>query len=402
MTSGPAQPLRTLWVTNDFPPRSGGIEQFVANLIGRLDPATVRVLTANHPDAAAYDDGLAYRVVRAAPRPLLPMPWLAARVREEAADHSADAVVFGAAWPLAELASAVPLPSLALTHGHEAGMVRVGGGPAIRHALRDLDAVGVISGFTKQLLGRWIPSDALVHHLPPGVDVDRFNPGVSGADVRRRYRVGPDAPLALCLSRLVPRKGQDVLVEAWPAVLRRVPGARLLIAGSGPLEPALRRRVTKLDLNGSVTFTGDVGAADLPAFHAAADVFVMPCRTRLAGLDVEGLGIVYLEAQAAGTAVIAGRSGGAPEAVLEGDSGLVVDGRNVDEVAGAVADLLSDRDRCAAMGAAGRAFVTERYAWEVIADRFSALLAEAVVHRRQRSVAAREPEKAPSNRDPNR
>ena len=391
MTRTPAPGLRTLWVTNDFPPRSGGIEQFVANLIGRADPATVRVLTANHPDAGRYDDGLSYRVVRAAPRPLLPMPWLAARVREEAADHSADAVVFGAAWPLAELAGAVPLPSIALTHGHEAGMVRVGGGPAIRHALRDLDAVGVISGFTKQLLQRWIPSDALVRHLPPGVDVERFNPGVSGAGVRRRYHLGPDVPLALCLSRLVPRKGQDVLIEAWPAVLRRVPGARLLIAGSGPLEPALRRRVTKLRLNASITFTGDVVASDLPAFHAAADVFVMPCRTRLAGLDVEGLGIVYLEAQATGTPVIAGRSGGAPEAVLDPDSGLVVDGRHVAEVARAVADLLSDRERCAAMGAVGREFVTQRYAWGVIAERFQALLAEAVAHRLHRTATAAEP-----------
>jgi phosphatidylinositol alpha-1,6-mannosyltransferase len=334
----------------------------------------VRVVTANHPHAAPYDDALPFTVVRVAPRPLVPMPWLAARAREEAADHGADAVVFGAAWPLAELAGAVPLPSIALTHGHEAGIVRVGGGPAIRHALREIDAIGVISDYTRQLIERWVPPRTAVHHLPPGVDVDRFTPDVPGAPIRRRYGIRPDTPLALCLSRLVPRKGQDVLIEAWPVVLRRVPNAHLLLAGSGPLEPALRRRVTKLGLNQSVTFTGDVPASELPQFHTAADVFVMPCRTRMMGLDIEGLGIVYLEAQAAGTPVVAGRSGGAPEAVVDAETGLVVDGRDINSIGRAVAELLSDADRRSTMGAAGRKFVTEHYAWDVIHDRFSALL----------------------------
>ena len=366
--------VRALWVTNDFPPRSGGIEQFVANLLARQDPSTVRVVTANHPEAAAYDRTLPYRVDRVAPRPLLPMPWLASRVRAEVADHSADVVVFGAAWPLAELASAVPLPSIALTHGHEAGLSRVGGGLAVRHALRDVTAIGVISGYTGGLLERWIPEGTAVHNLPPGVDVERFNPDVSGAAVRRRYGIDADVPLALCLSRLVARKGQDVLIEAWPAVKAAVPAARLLIAGSGPLEPALRRTVTRLGLNDSITFTGDVAATELPSFHAAADVFVMPCRTRYLGLDVEGLGIVYLEAQACGTPVVAGRSGGAPEAVLDGETGRVVDGRNAGEVAAAVIELLSDPERSRAMGAAGRAFVTQNFAWHVIAERFAGVL----------------------------
>ena len=389
--------IRTLWVTNDFPPRSGGIEQFVSNLIARLPPESVRVLTANHPEAGVYDETLPYEVVRAAPRPMVPMPWLAARTQQEAADHRADVVVFGAAWPLAEVAGAVPLPVVALTHGHEAGMARVGGGPAIRHALRDVDAIGVISGFTTGVLQKWVPGQTLVHHLPPGVDVDRFNPDVPAEPVRRRYGIGADAPLALCLSRLVARKGQDVLIEAWPQVVRRVPNARLLVAGTGPLEPALRRRVTKLGLNDSVTFTGDVTGKDLPAFHAAADVFAMPCRTRLLGLDVEGLGIVYLEAQAAGTPVVAGRSGGAPEAVLDGESGTVVDGRDVDAVAAAVADLLADRERAAAMGRAGRRFVSEHYAWDVISRRFSALLDAAVEHHAKGPRGGTSSEKAPSN-----
>jgi len=169
-----------------------------------------------------------------------------------------------------------------------------------------------------------------------------------------------------------------VLIEAWPTVLHRIPEAHLLIAGSGPMGPALRRRVTKLRLNEAITFTGDVAAADLPAFHAAADLFAMPCRTRNLGLDVEGLGIVYLEAQAAGTPVIAGDSGGAPEAVRAGETGQVVDGRNVPGVAAAVVELLADRERSRQMGAAGRCFVTEHYAWEVVARRFESMLEELV------------------------
>ncbi|HVM19786.1 MAG TPA: glycosyltransferase family 4 protein [Egibacteraceae bacterium] len=366
-------------MTNDFPPRSGGIEQFVANLLTQADPDTVRVITANHPDAGPYDDALPYEVLRVGPRPLLPMPWLAARVRAEAADHGADAIVFGAAWPLCELASAVPLPSIALTHGHEAGMVKVGAGLAVRHALRDVDAIGVISDYTRGLLASWIPRSTAVYRLPPGVDVHRFTPDVDGAVVRRRYGIDPATPLALCLSRLVPRKGQDVLIEAWPAVVERVADARLLIAGTGPQEPALRRRVTKLDLNRHVTFTGDVPSSELPAFHTAADVFVMPCRTRLLGLDVEGLGIVYLEAQACGRPVVAGTSGGAPEALVHDETGLVVDGRDVTAVADATAELLADPERRLKMGHAGREFVTREYAWEVVHDRFASVIHEVAV-----------------------
>jgi phosphatidylinositol alpha-1,6-mannosyltransferase len=305
---------------------------------------------------------------------MLPMPWLASRIRSEAADHGADVVVFGAAWPLAEVAGATPLPTAALTHGHEAGMARVGGGPLLRHALRDIDAIGVISGYTARHLAPWVPPQTAVHRIPPGVDVNRFTPEVSGAAVRRRFGVPPERPLVLCLSRLVARKGQDVLIQAWPAVLRRVPDARLLIAGTGPMGPALRRQVTKLRLNDSITFSGDLAWTDLPAFHAAADLFVMPCRTRNLGLDVEGLGIVFLEAQAAGKPVVAGDSGGAPEALLDGETGLVVDGRAVSAVAEAVAGLLADPQRRASMGAAGRRFVTENYAWDVISAKFQNLL----------------------------
>jgi phosphatidylinositol alpha-1,6-mannosyltransferase len=372
-----ASPPRTLWVTNDFPPRSGGIEQFVDNLLRRMDPAAVRVITSRYPGAEAHDRALPYPVARIARRPLLPTRAVARQIKQEAARHAAELVVFGASWPLAELAPFLPLPSVALTHGHEAGIAKVGGGLLIRHALRGVNGIGVISDYTQRSLTPWVPPATAVHRIPPGVDVDRFHPGISGADIRACYGVGDDTPLVVCLSRLVARKGQDVLIEAWPSVVRAVAGASLLIAGSGPMEQALRRRVNELRLEGDVSFAGDVGAADLPRFHAAADLFVMPCRTRALGLDVEGLGIVYLEAQATGTPVIAGTSGGAPEAVVDGETGMVVDGRDVAAVAECVIELHDDPARRAAMGAAGRRFVTQQYSWDVVSQRFTGMLTEA-------------------------
>jgi phosphatidyl-myo-inositol dimannoside synthase len=170
------------------------------------------------------------------------------------------------------------------------------------------------------------------------------------------------------------RKGQDTLLEAWPEVLARVPDAHLLLGGSGPQEPRIARGRRALGLEDSVTLAGEVPWERLPAFHAAADVCAMPCRTRLAGLDVEGLGIVFLEAQASGTPVVVGRSGGAPETVIDGETGLVVDPESPAAVADAVVTLLTDAERRKAMGEAGRQFVEERFAWEVIAQRMQRLL----------------------------
>lgn len=180
--------------------------------------------------------------------------------------------------------------------------------------------------------------------------------------------------MVVCVSRLVARKGQDVLVEAWPQVLARHPDARLLLVGGGPDEAALRRAVVARGLEGSVVLTGAVDAAELPAHYAAGDVFAMPCRTRRAGLDVEGLGMVFLEAAAVGLPVVAGTSGGAPEAVQEGVTGHVVDPRSPAAVAAALTGLLDDPARARAMGAAGRSWVEQRWSWTTIAATFTELL----------------------------
>ena len=205
------------------------------------------------------------------------------------------------------------------------------------------------------------------------MDTELFRPGAGGGLVRRRHRLG-DRPVVVCVSRLVPRKGQDVLVRALPELRRRVPGTALLLVGGGPDLLRLRRLAAEQGVADDVVTTGSVPWEELPAHYAAGDVFAMPCRTRRAGLEVEGLGIVFLEASATGLPVVAGRSGGSPDAVREGETGHLVDGRSTAAVTDAVAALLLDRERARSLGAAGRAWVERDWRWDVLAQRLRGLL----------------------------
>jgi phosphatidylinositol alpha-1,6-mannosyltransferase len=184
----------------------------------------------------------------------------------------------------------------------------------------------------------------------------------------------PDGPVVLCVSRLVPRKGQDTLIRAWPAVRAAIPDAQLLLVGQGPYRDELGRMADELGVAGSVTFAGSVPDDALPGYYAASDVFAMPCRTRRAGLDVEGLGIVYLEASAAGLPVIGGDSGGAPDAILDGETGYVVPGRSVTTLAERIIALLADPARARTMGQRGLAWVEQEWDWSRVAGRLHALL----------------------------
>lgn len=363
--------MRVLWITNDLPPRAGGIEQFVGNLLDRVHPGGTVVLGPSHPGAGAHDGGVAYRVVRA-PGAVLPTPRTLGLARRLARAHQPDVIVLGAAWPLGELAQwlgrTVGVPVVALTHGLEAGLAMAGAGVAIRRATRHLAAVTTLSRFTARLLAPHLECP-LAARLHPGVDGAVFHPGRGGA--RARLGVPADAPLVGCVSRLVPRKGQDTLLDAWPHVLARRPDAWLVLAGDGPSADGLRQRASGLP---QVAFAGALDWDVLPDAHADLDVFAMPCRTRWGGLDVEGLGIVYLEAQSCGVPVVAGRSGGAPEAVLDGVSGHVVDGADPLAVADAVSRLLADPDLRRRMGEAGLAWVRETWTWDAAAARLVGLL----------------------------
>jgi phosphatidyl-myo-inositol dimannoside synthase len=373
---------RVLLVTNDFPPRRGGIQSYLHELVGHLVQTGTHTLTVYAPKwkgCEEFDKAAAYEVVRHPTTLMLPGPGVDDRMRQLIARHGVESVWFGAAAPLALLAprarSAGAIRVIASTHGHEVGWSML---PVARSALRRMgdgtDVVTYVSRYTRSRFASAFGPRAALEHLPPGVDTDRFVPDPAArADMRARYGLG-QRPVIVCLSRLVPRKGQDVLIRALPAIRERVDGAALVVVGGGPYLATLHRLARQAGVTDHVVFTGGVPGAELPAHHAMADVFAMPCRTRGAGLDVEGLGIVYLEASSTGVPVVAGRSGGAPETVQDGVTGLVVNGWNVDEIATAVGEILADPDRGAQMGAEGRRWAVDNWQWSTQADRLGALL----------------------------
>ncbi len=373
---------RVLLVTNDFPPRRGGIQSYLGEFVSRLVSAESHDITVYAPKwkgAEAFDMAAGYRVVRHPGTLMLPGIAVDRRMQRLIAEHDIDTVWFGAAAPLALLAQRARQAGasrvLASTHGHEVGWSML---PVARSVLRrigeDTDVVTFVSRYTRSRFASAFGRAASLEYLPPGVDTDRFRPDPAArAELRDRYALG-ERPTVVCLSRLVPRKGQDVLIKALPSIRRGVEDAALVIVGGGPYLDTLRGLADDCGVAEHVTFTGAVPGDELPAHHALADVFAMPCRTRGGGMDVEGLGIVFLEASATGVPVVAGDSGGAPEAVRHNETGLVIDGGSVDEVAEAVTELLTDRDRAAAMGAAGRQWVTSQWRWDTLAARLAELL----------------------------
>ncbi|HEX6499265.1 MAG TPA: glycosyltransferase family 4 protein [Micromonosporaceae bacterium] len=370
---------RTLLVTNDFPPRPGGIQQFVHSLAVRQPSGSLVVYASTWRGADKFDADQPFEVIREDTSVLLPTPRVARRAAEIARAHGCDTVWFGAAAPLGLLAAGLRRDAgitraVAQTHGHEVGWAAL---PGARHLLRRIarssDVVTYLGEYQRVRLDRAIGGLTELRRLPPGVDTEAYHPGVDGSAVRARHRLS-DRPVVVCVSRLVPRKGQDTLIRAMPAILRRVPDAALLVVGGGPYRSTLERLARDADVAHRVAFTGSVPWAELPAHFAAGDVYAMPCRTRRAGLDVEGLGIVYLEASATGLPVVAGDSGGAPDAVLDGQTGYVVPGGDVAAVADRVATLLTDRDLARRLGVAGRAWVEQQWRWDTQADRMRALL----------------------------
>ena len=211
--------------------------------------------------------------------------------------------------------------------------------------------------------------------LAPGVEPADFRPGSGGTEVRKRLGIDPDRPVVVCVSRMVPRKGQDMLLRAWPAVrAQSAADPLLLLVGDGPYRRKLDQLASRPGLAGSVLFTGPVSWDDLPAYYDAGNVFAMPCRTRRAGLDVEGLGIVYLEASATGLPVVGGDSGGAPDAILDGETGYVVPGRDAAALARRLTELLADPAGAAAMGEKGQAWIDREWTWDLVAQRLQQIL----------------------------
>ncbi|MGW3392875.1 glycosyltransferase family 4 protein [Streptomyces sp. NRRL F-5193] len=378
---------KTLIVTNDFPPRPGGIQAFLHNMALRLDPDRLVVYASTWKRGregaeatALFDAEQPFTVVRDRTTMLLPTPRVTARATALLREHGCESVWFGAAAPLGLMAPALRKAGakrlVATTHGHEAGWAQL---PAARQLLRRIgegtDTITYLGEYTRTRIASALTPAAAgrMVQLPPGVDEKTFHPGSGGDEVRARLGL-TDRPVVVCVSRLVPRKGQDTLIRALPRILRRVPDAVLLIVGGGPYEKDLRRLAVETGVTASVRFTGAVPWSELPAHYGAGDVFAMPCRTRRGGLDVEGLGIVYLEASATGLPVVAGDSGGAPDAVLDGETGWVVRGDSAEDTADRVTTLLLDPELRARMGERGRAWVEEKWRWDLLAERLRELL----------------------------
>jgi phosphatidylinositol alpha-1,6-mannosyltransferase len=370
----------TLVVTNDFPPRVGGIQRTLEALVRELPADRVAVLCPGWDGAAEYDAASPFRVLRQPERFLWPTPEVARRVNRAVDEVQAEVVLFGAAYPLALLGprlAARGTPYLAAAHGFEYWLSLAPGTHALmRYATSRAARVPVMcSDFVARTVRTAVPRTVPVSVLYPGANVDLFRPDLPTADIREGLGIG-DRPLVVCVSRLVPRKGQDVLIRGIGRIRRRVPGAALLLVGGGPYEGRLRA-LADVAPAGSVFFSGQVSEEDLPRHYAVGDVFAMPCRTRLAGLEVEGWGNVFIEAAACGRPVVVGDSGGAREALVDGETGVLVDGAEVDEVADAVAALLGDPERARAMGEAGRARVERAHRWPAIAERLAGWLREA-------------------------
>jgi phosphatidylinositol alpha-1,6-mannosyltransferase len=345
-------------------------------------------------------------------------PGVRRRAAELARSRRAEVAVFGASAPLGlitpVLRKAGVRRAIAITHGHEAGWAALPGARQLLRRIGDETDVVTYLGeyFRVRVAGAFTPvAAARMARLHPGVDAGAFRPDPDGRQaVRNRYGLA-DRPVVVCVSRIVARKGQDTLVRAWPSVLAGVPEAALLIVGGGKHAAAVQEMSRRLGLatwlprdgaapgaappgtappgaapgtaaaretaagqHPSVYFAGPVPQAELPAHYAAGDVFAMPCRTRRAGLDVEGLGIVYLEASAAGLPVVGGDSGGAPDAILPGETGYVVGGRDVAALADRLTALLLDPAHAKAMGEKGRAWVERDWNWDLIASRLRALI----------------------------
>jgi phosphatidylinositol alpha-1,6-mannosyltransferase len=373
---------RILLVTNDFPPRRGGIQSYLEQFATRLVAAGEHDLVVYAPKwkgADDYDRRAPMPIVRHPGTLMVPEPGVDRRMRGLIAEHSIETVWFGAAAPLALLAprarDAGAGRVLACTHGHEVGWSML---PVARSALRRIgegtDVITYVSKYTRGRFASAFGPRARLEPLPPCVDPDRFRPDpVARVELRTRYGLG-ERPLVVCVSRLVPRKGQDMLIRAMPEIRRRVDGAALAIVGGGPHAETLHKLAESCGVADDVVFTGGVPGEELPAHYAMGDVFAMPCRTRGHGLDVEGLGIVFLEASATGVPVVAGNSGGAPETVLDGETGRVVDGRAVDQIADAVSDLLADPELARRMGEAGRRWITRDWNWATHTARLADLL----------------------------
>ncbi|MHB1507996.1 MAG: glycosyltransferase family 4 protein [Acidimicrobiales bacterium] len=372
-----------LLVTNDFPPKIGGIQSLLHELWRRLPPEDVTVLTTRFEGAEAFDRDQGFRIVRARSRALLPTPGLVRQIRALAGEVGAGLVVLDPALPLGLVGRWLERPYAVLLHGAEVTVpARL---PLARNllisVLRPAEAVVAFGGYPAAEARRVLPrSQPHIVVVPPGVDIDRFRPLSPEERKAARVRLGlpVDGQLIVSVSRLVPRKGIDVLIKAVALLRADFPDLHLAIGGQGRDRDRLARLARSRGLQHAVHLLGRVSEHDLPLLDGAADVWAMLCRDRWLGLEQEGFGIVFLEAAAAGVPQLAGRSGGAHEAVIHGETGLVLD--NPADAAAAAAvlrTLLLDPSCRARLGQAARERVEREFDYAVLTERLRLALERA-------------------------
>lgn len=374
--------MKVLVVTNDFPPRVGGINYYVDHIMRRFPAGEVVVFAAGWPGAREHDATFPHPVIRWPANDMKPSRAVAARVIEIVRAERPDVFVFGATYPLGRIAPAVKaatgVPYAGFTHGVEVAISRA---PVARSSFarvgRDATLLTAVSDWCRRIIRRVVGSNPRLELLPPGIDADAFHPDVETEHLRARHALG-DGPVIVCVSRLVRRKGQDVTIRALPAVAAEFPDVRFVVVGGGPDEQRLRELARKHGVNDRVVFAGEVPYTELPAYFRLGDVFSMPCRHRWLGFEVEAYGAVYLQANAVARPCVAGNVGGVPEAVRDGETGLVVDGRNVDAVAEGLSTLLRDLERAAKMGRTGAEWVHRELTWDAVSARFRSMLLEAL------------------------
>ena len=375
---------KIICITNDFGPRAGGIETFVIGLIERLPKGSVIVYTSSQDDSVDYDAKwlreFGVEVIRDRSKILLPTPRTVRAIKRMISEQKIEIAFFGAAAPLAVMAREIRKAGVnrivALTHGHEVWWSKVWPFKlAMRFIGNNVDHLTYLGDFTRSEISRALSqqsAQAMVK-IAPGIDTDHFAPVSEAGELRRSLGLS-EKKVIVSVGRLVHRKGQDTLIAALPEILKHHHDAHILMVGEGPYRDYLEKLVKKFSVESAITFIGRIQYSDLPRYISAGDIFAMPSRSRLAGLEVEGLGIVYLEASACELPVIAGRSGGAPDAVLEGVTGLTVDGTKPEEVAAAVIALFDNPKMARDMGLAGRKWIDSNWRWQICSDAFSAIL----------------------------
>ena len=374
-----------LLLTNDFGPRAGGIETFIIGLLERMPKGEVIVYTSKQVGSESFDkkwlDNFGVKVIRDPSKILLPTPRVIRAVRRVIKQSKVEKIWFGAAAPLAISARFLRAGNVkkivALSHGHEVWWSKVF--PfnfAMKEISRSVDVLTFLGDYTGSVIKRNFKDRAKLVKIAPGIDISHFKPegDLSKINaVRSELKIGSE-PLILSVGRLVHRKGQDKLITAMPKILAKRPDAKLLLIGQGPRKAKLDSLVAKYGIADSVKFLGSIAYTDLPKYLNASDLFVMPSRSRLMGLEVEGLGIVYLEASACALPVIAGSSGGAPDALIDGRTGYVVDGRDIDQIANRVLSLIDNPKQAEEMGKAGRVWVESHWRWDIWSSAFNELL----------------------------